>query len=595
MRFFSRLLTGTLLSILALLTSTPVSAQTADGVFSSLDSLYTVSETTTYVTHQLVFENQNPTVFIKQFGFQIPHINLDQIKVRSDDEPVLPNIVETENQTSIGITFSDKLVGQGKKRQITITYQDPEIASFTSNSGQVFIPQPNQIDSFDRYSLSVNTPEKSGLPAISSQTPSQTKLESDGAVVRFDQLQTGTLSLYYGQSQPFNFNLQYNLENQTNSSGIQQILLPPDTAFQTIIFTQIEPQPEKIEADEDGNWIATYQVSDQSELTVSISGEALLSRTPNPTYQAPLTRAKHLRSDQFWEAGDPQIQALTKNMTSIQDVWNALVPLGGYLITEQSRSDPTDALTHSQASAENIVDLLITSARNIDIPSRRIIGIADQDENHPLGMENEGLHVWAEYFDPGTKHWQPLDPFWQFSLGDSSFINQPNLATMVLAYNGLSSTSPYPNHLSSEITFSPQTEFNSQPISFKHSLESRNPFQLPISGAYNLEITNQTGQANYELPVTVTDSSGQIVFQSIVSQIIPYQSTIVPLNVYTNNWFTTDKVTLQLALDDQLQTITITRGPKIFKIILSPIGLAVGISFVVITLTTGSLLVLRRK
>jgi hypothetical protein len=277
------------------------------------------------------------------------------------------------------------------------------------------------------------------------------------------------------------------------------------------------------------------------------------------------------------------------------EIWQQLTPLGQYLVSDQIRSNPTDALTHQQTSAENLVDLLITAARVKDIPARRVIGIANQDEEHPLGLKDAGLHVWADYFDPSSQNWQPMDPFWQFSLGDTSFVNQPHLANMVLAYNGLSSTSPYPNHLDSEIAFIPGNDFFPAQASFSTLLSPRTPLQLPVPGAYQLEITNQTGQARYQLPITVTDDRGQVVFQTQLAALLPFQSTTVPISVYTNNWFTTDEVTLQLALDDQHQTVSLTRGPKVLSFIFTPVGLVLGVGLIITTLGAGSLLVLRRS
>ena len=573
--------------------SDSISAQT-DEIFSSLNSLYTVSETTTYVTHNLTFENQAPTVFISQFGFQIPHTDLENIKVEVDGTPIVANIVTTENQTSIGITFPDKLVGQGKKKDITITYQDDEIASFTQKSGQVIIPQPNQIESFDEYTLRVNSPEDAGLPLITSQIPDSTTSKSSGAEVTYKQLNPGTLSLYYGQEQPFDFEFTYHLTNENNSASILQIPLPPDTEYQTIRFDTIEPQPESIAVDVDGNWIASYQLASQSNQVVHVQGQALLTRQKREDYLTVLPSKQYVKSDNFWQSDNTQIKTWIKSADSIQSLWELLEPLEPYIQKKQVRSKPEDALDQSLVTAENIVDLFISGARALDVPSRRAIGPRTDDQKHPAGLESNNLHVWAEYFDADQNTWLPVDPYWQLSLGDRSFVNQPLLANMVLAYNGVSSTAPFPQNLDTDLVFTPSDHFNYAPHNFTTEIRQRFPFQLPIPGSYNLTLTNRTGQALYTIPISISEPDGTVLFEDTVSFVLPFQSTNVPLHLFTNDWFTSDDVTLQLALDDTYQNITITRGPKILKFIFSPFGVIVGASVIIGTLAAGSVLVFRR-
>ena len=84
--------------------------------------------------------------------------------------------------------------------------------------------------------------------------------------------------------------LRYNLANTSQNVGVVQVALPPDTAFQRLQYQRIEPEPEVIRPDQDGNWIAEFRLAGQAETTVEVQAQATVFAKPQSSYpvQSPL-------------------------------------------------------------------------------------------------------------------------------------------------------------------------------------------------------------------------------------------------------------------------------------------------------------------
>ena len=68
----------------------------------------------------------------------------------------------------------------------------------------------------------------------------------------------------------FAFNITYHLENPLNYSASTEIALPPDTNYQKMNYTNMAPKPTKISVDQDGNWLATYELKPRERNSYTI-------------------------------------------------------------------------------------------------------------------------------------------------------------------------------------------------------------------------------------------------------------------------------------------------------------------------------------
>src|SRR3989344_1245889 len=88
----------------------------AENFSTSLKTSYIVYDSgQTKITHQLTITNNKPLYTITQYGLKVTSPGITSVQaVNQAGQPLPAEVVTTNNQTSIGITFPDQLVGEGK-------------------------------------------------------------------------------------------------------------------------------------------------------------------------------------------------------------------------------------------------------------------------------------------------------------------------------------------------------------------------------------------------------------------------------------------------------------------------------------------------
>src|SRR5258708_7576435 len=303
-------------------------AKAADANFGiSLDSSYEISEhgETTVLQH-FTLTNKNPTIFAKDYSIQVSGVNLQEVRAVDDKNVDIPTtVVVNGSATIISLTFNDKLVGEGKTRSFSISFHDPDAASINGNVLEVSIPQLSTAKDFESYHISLKTPEKFGAPVR--VTPKDFGLTQNNGTYILDFANVGqqSISALFGQKQVFAYTLHYVLENPTGSNGVIQIALPPDTAYQKVVYSSLNPEPKEVKRDDDGNWIATYQIEAQKNLGVELRGKVNVTLT-NDNQHANIPPTPQLTATQkYWETQDPQVQDLAKKYATPKDIYDFVV------------------------------------------------------------------------------------------------------------------------------------------------------------------------------------------------------------------------------------------------------------------------------
>ncbi|PIX82014.1 MAG: hypothetical protein COZ34_00300, partial [Candidatus Pacebacteria bacterium CG_4_10_14_3_um_filter_34_15] len=88
----------------------------------TIESTYTVNpDGVTKVSHHIKITNLTPTLYLKQYALKTSYFGLTNIVVKDKSgNEIDSNKASNETGTSIGITFEDQLVGQGKARDFFI-------------------------------------------------------------------------------------------------------------------------------------------------------------------------------------------------------------------------------------------------------------------------------------------------------------------------------------------------------------------------------------------------------------------------------------------------------------------------------------------
>jgi transglutaminase-like putative cysteine protease len=593
--------------------------QPAKAFENSLTTTYTVQTNgDTLVQHSFTIKNLTPTYYVSRHGLRISSPNIKSVKVSDSRGEIQAEVTHTDNQTNIGITFSDDVVGEGKVRQFTITYLNPDLAQIHGRVLEVAIPKQADPTQYDHTSVILNTPFNYGEPARVTPESNYSVTYRGGQVqLTFNDLAGRGVSAIYGTEQVFDLKFRYFLENNDSQPVLMQVALPPDTAFQRLNYQTVEPKPREIELDEDGNWIATFYMDGNTAQTVDVTASVLLTLEPNQLVPISQPQAFDTQAQPFWEIGNSTIQKLAKEYTTPNEIYDFVVSTLQYSVPESvdqlKRQGAAQALaTPSAAACQEFSDLFVTLARANGIPARVVTGYAYTENNalRPLSLVNDILHAWPEYWDEEKGYWQPIDPTWENTTGGVDYFNQFDLNHIVLAINGKSSSLPYPagsyknanqTEKTLEVTFG--TGFPVQRPAISIALAPQHTALAQLPGFYELKLENTSGAAWYDVSFDLTAEHSQVkVFgDTHLSALLPYQTVTIPLFVYNtgNNWLGQDQLKISVKVkQDTVATheAEITNAPQFAQYLGHPYAFAaLGAVFIFVALGAGSLLVLRRK
>jgi transglutaminase-like putative cysteine protease len=562
--------------------------------------------------HKLLIINKTPTLFITQYAWKLSgNKELKDIQVFSNGKAISPNIIKTDDQTSIGITFPDQIVGEGKQREVVIRYHQPELVVRTGQVMQTYVPTLANPETFDSYQVKLKIPAHYESPVRINPQPTNVQTDNNTQTFTFSNVGKESVVALFGKTQVFSLGLKYHLENTSNNVGLIQIALPPDTPYQKLNYTQLDPQPKNLAIDDDGNWIATYQLAANHNQTVHIEGQVKVTLDPDLSIPRPPTQDSLISEQEFWETSDSKLKELAAQYQNPRDIYDYVVEALTYtkeLPTEPTRLGARKVLDQpNQATCQEFTDLFVTLSRINRIPARRITGFAyaQHDQSRPVGLVEDILHAWPEYYDTTKNQWVAVDPTWGDTTGGVDYFTQFDLNHVVFAINGLSSSSPYPagsykftNQNTKDVSVELTEDFPTITPNFSVTLKPKKIFGIEIPGWYEWQFSNQTGQAWYDIKVTQESDFQTLPALTQQEVVLPYQKITKNIVFFRKNWsFSSQPITLHTHHHDQTQTFqfNISSLPSFSEITNQEIILiGVGISSVLIALTTGSVLVFRR-
>jgi hypothetical protein len=579
----------------------------------SLHSTYTVTLTgNTIVEQKFTLTNKKPTLFAKQYAVEFGSSKLKNVRVFDDKGQIPANVVINENKTSIGITFDDKVVGEGKGRSFTIQFQTPDAAIITGNILEVYVPKLSNAKEYQSYGVTIKTPAKYGQPVR--VTPSTYSLgNSDGFVVlNFAQIGSDSISALFGEKQVYHYRLKYELDNPTNNIGIIQIALPPDTARQKMEYSSLDPEPKEMQRDEDGNWIATYEIEAQKNLDVTLNGKAVVTLEPvnQINLQAPVP--SYVSAQRYWDTQDGRIMDLAQKYKTPKEIYDYVTTTLSYNYEKVNGSVErigAAAILNNPKNAvcQEFTDLFIAISRSAGIPARRAAGYAFTENSRlrPLSLVEDVLHAWPEYYDAAKNDWVPIDPTWGNTTGGINYFDQFDFNHLVFAINGASSTTPYPAgsyKRSEEPGKNVYVEFGTdakitQPNLTTRVYRNRDLWSM-LTDQYTLEITNNTGVASYSLPVELKTANTQLVAKPesmSLDYLLPFQTRSLRFQVSNKNMFQAQPFDLTVSVQGLSSSHALQAGLTIQDLSHSPvIAIGLGTCLVLVAFFTWRLLVSRR-
>jgi len=511
------------------------------------------SDGSTYASLNIKLTNQLSNIYATEFTLSIGSTKLSQIKAFSESENLNPKIIQGQKTTNIIIPFNQKVLGKDKTQTFTVEFVTKDFSHRLGSVWEISIPRLSKTDNLRAYDFTLSVPNSFGEPASITPKPINIQRGQNTTLYRFnsqDLFETG-VSATFGQTQYFDFSLNYNLEN-TNLFPIKtEIALPPDTPFQTIVYSQLEPKPETIQIDADNNWLASYYLPARSQLKIIATGSAEINLQPKTGFLQPIADLNpYLQEKKYWEISNPKIKKLASELKTPEKIYQYLVDNliydYGRLSDNAVRFGAANTLDNpNSAICREFTDLFVALTRSAGIPSRAVNGFAytTNPSLRPLSLKKDVLHAWPEYYDQNKQLWIPIDPTWGNTTGGVDFFSHPDLNHFAFVFLGIDSEYPIPpGAYKTSFSDTKDIEINfGQPIphqpqvSLEFHLSQTGLSGVPLKG--ELVVSNSGNIALYELLIDVkTQKSTSSLNQLIIPVLPPFAKQSFPLEINTQNW-----------------------------------------------------------
>ena len=445
----------------------------AEEFSTSYDVSYDVgNDGVTNVTEKVTLKNLTSQYYATQFSLTIGATQISDVSASDPSGPLEVTREQIGTSTTISVKFNAQVAGIGKELPWTLSFKSKDFASPQGKVWEVTLPKIVSTSNLENYNVTLSVPAIFGPPTSISPDPQKQTSSFDRLFLTFDknQLAQSGVSANFGEKQLFDFDLSYHLENPNLVPGITNITLPPDTAYQDVFFTRIEPKPVNITVDDDGNYLAWYKLSRGEKLVVKVTGSAKLyikSKVKTPGLD-PVLKQKYLKQDKYWDKDHPAIKTRLNEILGpapdLSDIekarlihrhiannlkYDASRLTGGRVNPDSIGVERLGAIT-ALANPEDAVcmeftDLFIALSRAAGIPARELNGYAYTANSalRPLSLNQDVLHAWPEFWDE-ERGWIMIDPTWEATTGGVDYFNKFDLNHFVFVTKGLSSETPAP-------------------------------------------------------------------------------------------------------------------------------------------------------
>lgn len=408
----------------------------------------------TKVVHDITIENLTTEFYAKSYTLSLVNIQPHNVTATEGNRSLIVNTNVSNDFSEITVDFGQAVVGRGKKRNFQIYFEEDSFISKTGEIWEVAIPKLSSEESFRKYNVKLIIPDSLGKEAYVSPQPSKIEDQSGVKEYYFDKnaVATSGISAGFGDFQVFSFTLKYHLENPLVKGTSVEIAIPPDTTYQKLYYENISPSPTNVLVDDDGNWLASYELLPRQKLDIVVNGSVQIFSGARRDFVGPSEELlfNNTLPSKFWQSKDPGIMGVASELEGPKDIYNYVTGLLDYdyqrIGPEVDRKGALAALDSPKSSiCMEFTDLFIALSRAKGIPAREINGFAytENPEIEPLSLVNDVLHSWPEYWDSQKKMWVPVDPTWGDTTGGVDFFNKLDLRHFVFVIHGGDPEKPY--------------------------------------------------------------------------------------------------------------------------------------------------------
>jgi transglutaminase-like putative cysteine protease len=399
------------------------------------------------------FRNTRSDVYIKQYGLIFPKgFEISNLNISDDDGPI--QFVKTEDERYIKLKFEflNPKMGINKENNFHLKFDQKNLFKNYGNIWEVILPAiPPSDDS--TYDVIVNLPQNSNKK-ISIAKPVPTKIEN--GKIYWTNLKSRIIYATFGDSQFYEVNLNYNLKNDQLGRVNYEIALPPETLYQKVFVNSLDPLPEKVYIDTDGNYMAKYTVGVGQNEVIKYSGVIQILKDPQEDMIENIrkqyeSQSKYLLTVQpYWDISKIKQSNEIAALKTAKDIYKYTSTKLNYdysrINKNIKRLGAYEVFTKpNTAVCMEFTDLFIALCREKGIAAREIngFGFGNDTSIRPASFFSDILHAWPEYYDEKAMSWMSVDPTWENTSG-IDFFNSLDFNHLIFAIQGKDSTYPLP-------------------------------------------------------------------------------------------------------------------------------------------------------
>lgn len=566
----------------------------------------------THVTFDISFTNKTSQYYVSSYSIQVGFKNIENVLARDPDGKIAPTVTKNNDGNNIEIDFNKKVVGLDQQLPFTISFDTTDIAQKSGKIWDINIPGLAKQIEYNSFNVKVIVPKFLGNPSYIK--PDIGKFDGDNLNFTRENLGESGISISFGNEEIYKFDLLYHLKNPNLFPIKTEIALPPTTNYQDVQIQDIDPKPQNVSLDSDGNWLAQYILAPSKKIDIRVKGKAKIWLRPKKEELSQDQLKKYLKEQAYWQVNNNEIKDLALKLKTPYAIYQYIVNNLTYdferVRTNQPRVGALGVLENpTSAVCLEFTDLFVALARAAGIPAREVNGFAyTQDEKErPLSLVKDVLHAWPEYYDSDIKTWVMIDPTWGNTTKGVDYFYTLDFDHFTFVIKGANSSYPIPaggykisrDQKTKDVNIEFGDSFDSSPSTLSTSENfSKNYFSgTNIHG--DILIKNVGSEISDSGTVTVNTGFLKPTKQKIYfGKILPFGSISIPVSFARASLLTNKTDTIKIAVNENY----IAKEIKISPFVLNKWTIAGGITLasIIIAITiiiysARSLPFLRRK
>jgi len=413
--------------------------------------LYNVlPNTSTHVNIDGSLTNLTGQYYASSYKIQLGFKDITNLRASDLGGAITPTVIKNIRGSSVELVFNNKVAGEGKKLTFNLSFDTSEVAQAQGEVWEINIPGLSTQNDFKSFNVYVTVPAFLGKPAYIKPSI-QSAFTGNRLTFTKDDLGTSGISVAFGSSQIYDFNLKYHLENKNLFPVRTEIALPPSTNYQDVTINYIFPKPTNVTLDKDGNWLAEYLLMPSQTSVVTVRGSAKLFLNPKQEPVSANAFNEFLKQQKYWESSNDRIKEIARKLKTPEEIYTYAVDNLKYDFSRVTAKKPRLGALNvlddpTSAVCLEFSDLFIALSRAAGIPAREIDGYAftKNTNERPLSLVEDILHAWPEYYDTEKKSWIMVDPTWGNTTGGVNYFNAIDFDHFAFVLKGYSSSYPVP-------------------------------------------------------------------------------------------------------------------------------------------------------